>query len=198
MTGSSRARLTWSIGAFAAVGVVVAHRLAYWLVTPDAHERGELLASSGHRYFTALSVILFGLLVVALTGSLVSVLTRREGPARRLSLIGVSARLATLQTLGWFALEGAERLLAQHHHGSMFEEPVLWIGLAVQLLVALAGGLLFLAAARVVEVLLAPRRLRPAKRVGERWFVAHVIVATAVRLHGTRSLRGPPISHVTS
>lgn len=48
-------------------GAQLAHAADYWLIAPDAHERAELLAGTGHGYFQYLPfvVALFGALLVA-------------------------------------------------------------------------------------------------------------------------------------
>jgi hypothetical protein len=48
-------------------GAQLAHAVDYWLIAPDAHERSELLAGSGHAYFSYLPffVALAGGLLVA-------------------------------------------------------------------------------------------------------------------------------------
>jgi hypothetical protein len=49
-------------------GAQLAHAVDYWLIAPDAHERSELLAGSGHGYFSYLpfaAALLAGLAVAS-------------------------------------------------------------------------------------------------------------------------------------
>ncbi len=61
-------------------GAQLAHAVDYWLVAPDAHERSELLAGSGHGYFSYLPFAV-ALCVALLVAGLVAV-TRAAGHGR--------------------------------------------------------------------------------------------------------------------
>jgi hypothetical protein len=190
MTRGTRARARFVFGASAALGVVAAHWLAYRIVSPDPHARAELLEHSGHRFFTLLAALALGGFAVAVAGSLTSRLAGVETRAR--ALCGIGARLALSQSAAWIVLEEAERLLAAHHHGSLFVEPVFWIGLGLQLLVAACSALLFGSIGRVVITLLARRPSKTGKRSTTGWPLARSVRQRLVRLEGTWGSRGPP------
>jgi hypothetical protein len=193
----SRARLMY--GACAAIGVLAAHWLAYRIVTPDPHLRAELLESSGHRFFTVFSAAALGLFAVAVSGALASAAARRTtDSARSASLGAVAARLMILQSAGWLALEGAERLSAAHHHGNLFHEPVFWIGLALQLVVALFSALLFASIECVFAALLGHESRRTTRSRSVAWRVVESTPLRPARLAGLAESRGPPYAPVTS
>lgn len=191
MTRGTRARARCTFGAAAALGVIAAHWLAYRVVTPDAHDRAELLGGSGHRFFTLLAAVALGGFAVTVAGALAA----RPAPEVGRAAWGMAGRLALSQATAWIILEGAERALAAHHHGSLFAEPVFWVGLSLQMVVAACSALLFASIGRAVLTLLARRLSTGARRPAARWPAALSTPLRAVRLEGTWGSRGPPLRH---
>lgn len=193
MNGGTNWRARVGLGLLAAAGVGGAHRLAYWIVSPDAHLRAELLEHTGHRYFGLVSGIVFGLFAATAGGFVSSRARKASAPLGRAHVIALAARLGVLQAAGWLALEGAERLLVAHHHGSMFEEPVLWVGLVVQLVAAAVSALLFAGLDRAITIIVAwsnppldARAPRPS------WPPRRAWAPPAIGLGDAWSCRAPP------
>jgi hypothetical protein len=163
------------IGAMAAGGVVATHILTFFVAAPEGHHRAEVLHRTGHFSFTLLAAALLGFVVA--------------GVVRFLPLRRPVAQLLAVQSAGWLLLEATERL---SHHGADWELGIIGLGLVVQALVAVAGGLL-LRAVRVVLGLVAKRR-RPLFDQATAAF-RPVAVRTFTRpavLAGAAGLRGPP------
>jgi hypothetical protein len=148
-------------------GVVLAHWLAYDLAVPAAHVRAEVLAASGHSYWV-LAIKLAVVLGLAALGTLF--LQHVVRPARgwesgqeAFSLI--AARLSLLQVVAFTAMEVTERLLVGAPVAHLFHHRIFLMGLALQLIVAVAGALLLMwfgrAAARVSDALHRPPLPRP-------------------------------------
>jgi len=133
----SRNRLPWLVAVpLMVAGSLSAHELGYWLVTPDATDRGRLLAESGHGYFEHLP-----LLLGVLAALLVAGLALRVSRSLRAGTSGPPAWFFfILPPLGFAAQEHLERLL---HSGTLpidaALEPTFLIGLALQLPFALAA-----------------------------------------------------------
>jgi hypothetical protein len=147
MARSPAAYVRLWLGTLAAAGVVVSHGIAYVIHAPGPQSRAELLAATGHRYWTlvvaaALATVVFGL--SAFVGRLLS--GGGELPRQGPMLAALVPRLAAIQCLGFVALELGERLLAFGPGArsilSLADSPVVAVGLAVQCLVALAGAVL--------------------------------------------------------
>jgi hypothetical protein len=136
-------------------GVVAGHSLTYFAALPGGNERGAYLAATGHSYWRnalvlALLLEVLGLGVVAVRGfraGLRGTLPIRHS-ARQLAL-----RLALIQVVAFGALEAGERLVSGAGVSGMFAHHLFVVGIAVQLLVAVAGALLLrwlAAAARAI------------------------------------------------
>jgi hypothetical protein len=141
------------VAATAAVGVVVGHWVAYVLTVPRPQARARALMASGHGYWTFAVKGAVVLAFVSMGSALVRpLLDRLRAPDRRLETwTWVWARLAFLQVLGFAAMEIAERLVAHAPVGEMFDHHIFGVGLAVQVLVALAGALAITMLAGAVE-----------------------------------------------
>ena len=187
--GARERVLLWG-SAFAAL--VGAHALTFFLAAPDHHDRAELLHETGHGSWTSL----FILAGAAFVAAIVALANHWASPRDRAVPLGhlirfAWMRLVPLQVIGFIALECTERAVA---HGSPLEalsEPLVLWGLALQVLAALACGLLLAAFTRLV------RRLRAAGvRHGPRTAVefaapTDVIVPRSVA-RDAWSPRGPP------
>lgn len=137
-----RRRLAWFVSLpLVAVGSLLAHSASYRLVAPHEHERGPLLADTGHGYLAAwgslllavlLAVVLLGLVVLAIEGA-------RGSPRPRAS----TWPFALLPLLGFAVQEHLERLI---HDGGFplgtAAEPTFLVGVLLQLPFALAALLL--------------------------------------------------------
>jgi hypothetical protein len=114
-------------------GFAVAHALDYTLVFPEPAERAAVLARTGHSYLPALGAIGWPLLGLAGAGALAAGLRRRSG--------GVSPRaavalLAAAQAAFFVAAEVGERVGAHEPVADLVRTPLLFLGLAAQVVVA--------------------------------------------------------------
>jgi len=130
----ARERIYLALLAFA--GTLAAHSIAYWLVAPDPHHHASLMLSTGHGYWGVVTPLAMGLAVAGIAGALIS----RSGAGARYGV--VACRAVALQLVGFLAMETIERATVG---GSLavITEPVVLVGLGVQMLIALAiAGLL--------------------------------------------------------
>jgi hypothetical protein len=174
------------LGALGAGGVALTHCVAYYLAIPDGHHRAEVLQSSGHGYWPLLMTIAIGLGVTALASNVV-------GPDRGVRSVSF-ARLATLQGGAWIVLETTERLVSGHEISGLLGEPVVWIGLALQIVAAGIGAALVRAVALLAGTL---RGRRPRTDHDVPAFAFSSVRAAHPRglrpgVSG-RTLRGPPL-----
>ena len=192
--GAQRARL-WVAG-LAAGGVVVSHWLAYLLAVPDAHSRADILAATGHRYWIWVVAVAFGAFVAALSCYTMGVL-RAGSPGRgSYDAGGVTVRLIALHVPGLLLLESAERVLSHGHVHvlSLLSEPAVVMGLVVQMLVALAGGMLVRLWARAVVLLRSSREPHVRRSGSCRVRLYGVVLPPRRPLLGAATLRAPPHS----
>ncbi|HEX9969485.1 MAG TPA: hypothetical protein VGB03_05040, partial [Acidimicrobiales bacterium] len=172
------------VGGLAAVGIVAAHWLTYVVVAPSHGERHALLDATGHDALPYVVAAAVGAFAAWAARFVVAGLRGRTAP----SFGATAVRLAVLQGAGWLVLEAGERALLGHGDGHWH---VVAVGLAVQLLLALAGAALCRVAADVLVSLRARRHTpratteaRPPRRVD---------LPPAMRLTvGATGLRGPP------
>jgi hypothetical protein len=178
----------------AAAGVVVGHWISYQLAVPDTHLRHHVLLASGHGHWLLLVKLA---VAVALAGA-VTVVVRfasRTGPAGGADgLSWLVGRLALVQAVAFTGMEIVERLGSGAPVAGMFAHHLFLLGLAVQLLVASAGGALLTwlsraarsvaQAVRSLPHLAATRTtvVRPAS-----FFVPRPSLATSA------GIRGPPL-----
>lgn len=158
------------LAVLSAGGVVVAHALNYMLVVPSAHERHDLLATTGHAH---LPVAEFVVSALAVTAGVLAIahgfrLGIRDRAGRYRPLRREVAVVAGLQAAAFVGLELAERVAAGTTGRSF--GVLLTLGLVVQPLVALVAVLLARLLAKLGEQLAhlvagrrpAVRRRRPA------------------------------------
>jgi hypothetical protein len=178
------------LGGFAALGVVVAHHLAYVIAAPDLHHRRELLDHTGHDAWPYVLAITLGAYVAALTGAIAgAVQVRGGGLGYRMGT--AFSRLLLLQAGGYAGLEALERIFS----GDVVTLPmesVLWIGLAFQVVTALIGALILGALVKAVTWL--ARRLRRPRspRLLPPKPALTLVVRVPAPATGSGSLRGPP------
>ncbi|MGH2657107.1 MAG: hypothetical protein ACRDIZ_10510 [Actinomycetota bacterium] len=163
-----RLRTRLWLGGLAAAGVVVAHVLAYWLAAPNPVRREHLLEATGHGAWPILVALTLGALVASMAGFAAGRVREARGAPAAL-IRGTVTRLVTLQVVGFILLEALERLAIGHDLTELLSEPVMAIGLGAQVVVALAGAILLVLFAHLVDRLvillhpipLAPRVLLP-------------------------------------
>ncbi|HVF52020.1 MAG TPA: hypothetical protein VNC78_00255 [Actinomycetota bacterium] len=132
-------------------GMVAGHSLAYLSAAANPGERAELLAATGHGYWPWVAV----LAAAAGAGASAAILGMRYARARRaatvrLGFAAIGARLALLQCVSFVTLEAVERALSGH--GSLgWTDAVLWAGIALQLVVAVAGSALVILLSRIAD-----------------------------------------------
>lgn len=125
-------------------GTLAAHSIAYWMIAPDPHHHASLLLSTGHGYWGVVTPLAIGLSVAGIAGSLIS----SSGPVARFG--DVALRAVALQLLAFLLMETIERATVG---GSLvvIKEPVVLVGLVVQVLIALAIAGVLLVLTRVLD-----------------------------------------------
>ncbi|CAN5759102.1 hypothetical protein BH20ACT23_BH20ACT23_17850 [soil metagenome] len=120
--------------------------MAYWLVAPDPHHHASLLLSTGHGYWGIVTPVAMGLAVAGIAGALIS----RSGAPSRFG--AVAGRAVALQLVAFLSMETIERATVG---GSLVvvKEPVVLVGLALQMLIALALAGLLLVLTRALDSL---------------------------------------------
>jgi hypothetical protein len=148
MSGWLRTRI--GLGLLSIAGATAGHYLSYWFVAPDPHQRGHLLESTGHAGEPPFLV----LSIAALVATCIAVFGGRA-PKRTWGWGRVYALLAFMQVIGFLGLETIERLVEGTPLVDAAREPVIALGLAIQLLVAFAGVLLLRVLQRVASTVAA-------------------------------------------
>lgn len=133
-----RSRLAWLLTLpLTAVGSLLAHALSYRLVAPEAEERAELLAASGHGYLANAAPFLALCFAFVLAGAARRTVRAIRGePALRVA----AWPFAVLPPLYFLLQEHLERWM--HTGGFPLEaalEPTFVVGLALQLPFALVA-----------------------------------------------------------
>lgn len=144
MSAGRKSLLPFVLGGVAVVGTLAAHFVDYYIFAPDPQHRAALLHATGHSYLSHLIplAVLSGVLAAATT------IWRASARARDLSderprFLPCATVLAAAQVCGFALLEIGERLFS----GAGFELawPQLFaIGILVQIVVAVAGAILFI------------------------------------------------------
>lgn len=157
------------LGGLACAGVAAAHWIAYLLAPPRAdahahgHTHGEALAATGHDLWPYLVAVAAGAFVAALSGFVSDRVGESRGASGASLWRHAAARLVPVQVLAFAGLELLERVLFADsgHAGSLLGQPVLWVGIALQVLCALGGAGLLVVFARTIEIIqkLVARRL---------------------------------------
>jgi hypothetical protein len=176
-------------------GVVAGHTLTYFAAFPGSNDRAAYLAATGHSYWRnalvlALLLEVLGLGVVAARGFRAglrgTLAIQHSGPQ-------LAMRLAMIQVGGFGALEVGERLVSGAGVSGMFAHHLFVLGIAIQLLVAVAGALLlrWLAAAAGAIGASIRGQTPPAPRGALSFPAGLVIPALNVACRATRG-RAPP------
>jgi hypothetical protein len=118
-------------------GLLTGHLASYFVVAPDAHERAELLALTGHSQHSG-----FGTAAAAATCAAVIALIaqrldkRRASTSSDLSRIRIVMLLVTAQIVGFTALEVWERGHGVLGATELLHEPAFLVGLVAQVVAA--------------------------------------------------------------
>jgi hypothetical protein len=177
-------------------GVVAGHSLAYFAALPGGIQRDTYLAQTGHSYWhnalvVALLLEVLGLAVVALRSFRAGL--RRTLPIR-LGARQLAIRLALIQVAVFSALEAGERVASGADVSGMFAHHLFVLGIAIQLVVAVAGVLLLRWLARAAEALGFALRRRRASRAGSGHTLPGGLPVPALRFLCDASRgRAPPV-----
>lgn len=179
-----------AIGGLAWSGVVLGHLLAYILAHPGEAERSARLASSGHGSFPLL--VISALAVIPAILSLLAVRLIRGD--RSLALPSIVLVLAAIQVPTFIAMEFFERGMSLER---MLLEPVVILGLVIQVLVAFISSMLVRTFVRAVGALTARRAQPPREPVITQ--LAPVTHDPPRRLYFLISPqhRAPPLAHAS-
>ncbi|HVM33880.1 MAG TPA: hypothetical protein VM784_00860 [Actinomycetota bacterium] len=191
-----RGRSFWIFG-LASGGIAAGHSLAFFLAPPGGNDHGSV-TSSGHGHWEALAAVcIFAALAGLLTFAIRWAHAPSAGREARSLFAPLALRLGLLQAGGFIVLETVERLLARGHAHALplWEEPVMWLGLALQAVVAVAGALLLLILARTVEAVRSRARRPSAATSRVSSWPEPAVPLTSPRVtmaSGGPSFRGPP------
>ena len=169
-------------------GILGAHALGYFAVLPDGAHRHELLLRTGHGYWPhALALGLAALLIA----SLVALGAGFSGAVRPRRTD--AAALALIQVGGYVSLEAVERIGAGPGATRLIV-PLLAVGIALQVVVAMFGAwvlrLLARAGARIASLL----RTRTRDRRRSRALRPRPVAIPGSRVAGAVGGRAPPFS----
>lgn len=153
MRAGSQTRSRLWLGGVAMAGVVLAHVLAYFIAAPHRQGREMLLRSGGHRHWAVVAALALG----ALVASLIWFTSQATRPERVWSLgaraffVSTARRLVLLQVSGFVLLEASERVLFGAGFGQVLAEPVVLIGIVLQVVSALGAAGLLVVFARTLD-----------------------------------------------
>jgi hypothetical protein len=193
--GIAAGRVAYWLGGLAAFGIVAAHCLAYIIVAPDAAERATLLHRTGHHFWGLVFALALGVGTAGLSGVLVRFIRLSTTEQPKVNLFGYAAlRLMALQVGGFVLLETSERIfLGNGAHAIV--EPVVIVGLALQVAVALAAALILSLLTKTLYALLSGTSPNSAKaaRILPRFARTRWLQPSLAPGTGAGSLRGPPL-----
>jgi hypothetical protein len=180
-----RSRIYLALVAFA--GTLAAHSIAYRIAAPEPHHHASLLLETGHGYWSFVTPLAVGLAVAGIAGALLG------GDRSQQRFGGIAARAVILQVVAFLVMETVERASIGGPL-SVLQEPVVLIGLAVQVLVALALAGLLLVLTRVLDASTHSNALLPRPRVLKS-FVETVRESSRLKgfEYGGALLRAPPV-----
>jgi hypothetical protein len=181
----------FSLAALATTAVLIGHHIAYLLAFPNAGERAAVLGDAGHAYLPIVShfAVLAGLAAVGtlFLRSLALPHAETTVPSRRF------ARLALVQVAMFVGLETAERVATGTPIANVAERDLLWIGIAVQVALALVVTVVVMLIARAGDAVASiamsafvPPRAETVATIAPRLEFART------RSHGVAAPRAPP------
>ncbi|MDQ3953424.1 MAG: hypothetical protein M3279_10760 [Actinomycetota bacterium] len=139
MTRRSLPASAWLV-LLALAGLLAGHVASYFVVAPDAHERAELLALTGHSEHGVFGTIALAAGFAGIIGLFMQTVRRRCGRSgRRTVRAGVATLLWAVQTCGFVALETWERGHGLAGVAELVHEPAFLVGLVAQVAVALVA-----------------------------------------------------------
>lgn len=190
--------LRWApLAGTAGIGVMIAHSLAYDVAIPGAGLRSEVLAATGHSWWEfglKGAALLLAIGLGALFASRLAARTDDEGLAR---WSFVATRLIPLQVLAFMGMETAERVASGAPLSGLLDHHVLVVGLAFQVITAVAGAVVLTCLDRAVGRAVSAIRRRPASarsRVREFAGPLATLALPTRLLAGATGVRGPPRS----
>jgi len=195
---TGRRAFRWApLAGTAGIGVMAGHWLSYDVAIPGAGLRSEILAATGHSWWEFGLKAMALLAVVGLGALIASRMTSRPDAVGVDRWSFVATRLIPLQLVAFLGMEAAERLAVGAPLGGLLDHHVLLIGLAFQVITAVAGAVLLTwfdrAVVRVAAAIHSRRSVAPS-RPRSIALPYPVLVPTARRLAGAVGLRGPPRS----
>ena len=159
--GVSR-RSSWWASALAALSVLAGHGITYALVNPDAHERANFLASTGHAY---LHLIEAPAVVLAAAAVLRAAMVGVGGLGSAPDPETVFRRLGISQVAAFVGMEVAERVTSGTPMLTSRNMLVLAVGISTQVVLAAIGAWILDASSRgaglLTTVLRFPSRVPP-------------------------------------
>ena len=179
---------------FAALGLLLAHTLAYLVVIPDPHQRAFVLQRTGHVYLPAIAQAALVLAVAGVAAVIVRALASERGRAE--SFRRLAGPMIVVQVAAFVGQEVLERLLTHTPLVDLLHDHLLLTGIVIQGVVALAGAVLLVQFGRVAARIAASidgRRALP--RPDARLAAAETLRLPVFRaLAGPASVRAPPAS----
>lgn len=147
----------------AAGGLVAGHFITYVLVAPSSANRGALLRSTGHAYFSKAIAVAAAFGAIAMGLSAARGWVRRFAARPSLGWRGLALVMAAVQLAGFVLLETVERAVVRTSVGGI--GAVLPTGFAVEALVAAAVAALLCLTVRAAEKIARAIREQRAPRV---------------------------------
>lgn len=171
-------------------GLLAGHLASYFVVAPEAHERAELLALTGHSEHSAFGTLALAVTFAALIGIFMErVRSRCDG---RVSRPRVATLLWGVQTAGFVVLETWERGHGPAGVSELLHEPAFLIGLVAQLVVALVATAVVLLV-RATAAALLRLLVRPSSESAGRVFPPSTQARARDSVaRAAWNLRGPP------
>lgn len=180
------------LGLLALGGLLAGHLASYFVVAPDAHERAELLAVTGHSDHGAFATLALAATFAAVLGLFMQSVRSRCGRVPRASRVRVGLLLWAAQTLGFVLLETWERGHGLAGASELFHEPAFLIGLVAQAVVALVATAVVLLIRATVGALLRLLAAAPAGSAALAFPSVTVVRARGSVARAAWNLRGPP------
>ncbi len=120
-------------------GLLLGHALSYLLAVPDPYHRDLVLRSTGHAYLPTLGEVALLLLLAGMAAVVVRSWSGRR-PAQGERYASLAGLLVGVQVTAFVGQELMERLVSRSPLGELMHDHILLIGVAVQILLALAGA----------------------------------------------------------
>lgn len=179
----------------AVAGLVLGHLATYAVLYPDPDHRGLELASTGHAYLPALAHLAC-VLAAAAAASVVGRAWGGRGRGTAATLAGLAGALAITQACAFVGQEILERVLSGSPLHELFASPLLVLGVAAQVTLAVAGAAIVMWLRRTTQRLAS---VAPSAPHGRTWRPGALVVAGSAELGsptptfvGVRPGRSPP------